>query len=230
MDIIFRNVVIDGLLNDFNLQFSSQGCTVLYDPCERIATTVLSALVGVTELDKGEILLDGIPREEYLKQHSLLSTFSLVFNEGIMLSNLSVHENLLLPWDKRFATEDYSAFERELQILMAELKLNCGLDLRPANLSSAQRKFFCFIRSLLLKPKIMLIDDPYYLFNKNERKMIYDFIVNHSIKNTATASSDNPNSNLANELFLQEMLIGSSDDDFTGEIATQIIDLTQSCY
>ena len=230
MDIIFRNVVIDGLLNDFNLQFSSQGCTVLYDPCERIASSVLSTLVGVTELDKGEILLDGIPRDEYLEQHSLLSTFSLVFNEGIMLSNLSVYENLLLPWNKRFDTEDYSTFKEELQILMAELKLNCGLDLRPVNLSPAQRKFFCFVRSLLLKPQIMLIDDPYYLFNKNERKMIYDFIVKHSIRSNATESSNYPNNILGKEPFLQEMLIGSSDDDFTGEIATQIIDLTQSCY
>jgi len=229
MDIIFRNVVIDGLLNDFNLQFSSQGCTVLYDPCERIASSVLSTLVGVTELDKGEILLDGIPRDEYLEQHSLLSTFSLVFNEGIMLSNLSVYENLLLPWNKRFDTEDYSTFKEELQILMAELKLNCGLDLRPVNLSPAQRKFFCFVRSLLLKPQIMLIDDPYYLFNKNERKMIYDFIVKHSIRSNATESSNYPNNILGKEPFLQEMLIGSSDDDFTGEIATQIIDLTQSC-
>lgn len=229
MDIIFRNVVVDGLLNDFNLQFAVRGCTVLYDPCERIASSVLSTLVGVTELEKGEILLDGIPRDEYLEQHSLLSTFSLVFNEGIMLSNLSVYENLLLPWNKRFDTEDYSTFKEELQILMAELKLNCGLDLRPVNLSPAQRKFFCFVRSLLLKPQIMLIDDPYYLFNKNERKMIYDFIVKHSIRSNATESSNYPNNILGKEPFLQEMLIGSSDDDFTGEIATQIIDLTQSC-
>ncbi|HPC51453.1 MAG TPA: ATP-binding cassette domain-containing protein [Candidatus Cloacimonas acidaminovorans] len=230
MHIAFKNVSINGLLHNFNLNFTTDGCTVLYDPCEKYSSTILTALMGLYNLDEGNILLDGIYLEEYCRQNSLISTFSLVFDEGIMLSNLSLCENLLLPWNKRFASEDQNAFEQELKLLMEELNLNCGWELRPAYLSPAERKFFCFIRSLLLKPKIMLIDDPYYLFNKEERRLLLGFLQKHSKKRSGTEFSDYPKSENTEEIYLQEMLIGTSDDDFTGEIATQVIDLSEICY
>ncbi len=33
--IAFKNVSINGLLHNFNLNFTTDGCTVLYDPCEK---------------------------------------------------------------------------------------------------------------------------------------------------------------------------------------------------
>ncbi len=99
--------------------------------------------------------------------------------------------------------------------------MNCGWELRPAYLSPAERKFLLY-SVLLLKPKIMLIDDPYYLFNKEERRLLLGFLHKHSKK--GTEFSDYPK-RLENkeEIYLQEMLIGTSDDDFTGEIATQVL-------
>ena len=89
MHIAFKNVSINGLLHNFNLNFTTDGCTVLYDPCEKYSSTILTALMGLYNLDEGNILLDGIYLEEYCRQNSLISTFSLVFDEGIMLSKLS---------------------------------------------------------------------------------------------------------------------------------------------
>jgi hypothetical protein len=76
----------------------------------------------------------------------------------------------------------------------------------------------------------MLIDDPYYLFNKEERRLLLGFLQKHSKKRGGTASSGYTKSGNREELCLQEMLIGTSDDDFTGEIATQVIDLSEICY
>jgi len=52
----------------------------------------------------------------------------------------------------------------------------------------------------------------------------------HSKKRSGTEFSDYPKSENTEEIYLQEMLIGTSDDDFTGEIATQVIDLSEICY
>jgi hypothetical protein len=76
----------------------------------------------------------------------------------------------------------------------------------------------------------MLIDDPYYLFNKEERRLLLGFLQKHSKKRGGTEFSDYPKSENKEEIYLQEMLIGTSDDDFTGEIATQVIDLSEICY
>ena len=235
MHIVFENVVITGVANNLNLEFHTKGCTVLYDPSESISSAILSALIGLYELDSGCIYLDGIPKPEYLLNHSLISTFSLVFNEGIMLANLSVKENLLLPYNKRFKTVDKNKFERELKFWMQILNQDIDLELRPAFLTPSQRKFFCLIRSLLLKSKIMLIDDPYYLFNRNERKQIYDFLLRFtSTKGIEKDPTNKYESAIENsnydQFWAQEMLISTSDEDFIGNFATQVIDFSQYKY
>ena len=108
--------------------------------------------------------------------------------------------------------------------------MDVGWELRPAYLSPAQRKFICFIRSLLLKPKIMLIDDPYYLLNKEERRLLLGFLQKHCKKCAGIASSGYTENRNREGFYLQEMLIGTSDEDITSEIATQVIDLSQICY
>ena len=232
MHIAFENIVIKGLVNNLNLEFDTKGCTVLYDPCEIVSSTILSALIGLYELDGGNIYLDGIPKQEYFLNHSLISTFSMIFNEGIMLANLTVKENLLLPYHRRFQIVETSIFEKELKFFMQVFNQDIDLELRPAFLTSSQRKFFCFIRSLLLKPKILLIDDPYYLFNRNDRKQIYDFLKRFSSSSGididfATKHNNIQDSYNYEKTGIPEMLISTSDEDFTDNFATQVIDLSQ---
>ena len=82
MHIAFKDVSINGLLDNFQIEFFTDGCTVLYDPCEKFSSTILTALMGLHNLDGGTILLDGIPWEEYCKQNSLISTFSWCLMKG----------------------------------------------------------------------------------------------------------------------------------------------------
>ncbi|MDD4310631.1 MAG: hypothetical protein PHO32_09645, partial [Candidatus Cloacimonetes bacterium] len=162
----FSNLTTDNGLQDFNMEFEAKGCTVLFDSCETLSRGVLSALVGLDEILAGSLLIDGIPQKMYFSRNQLIATLGLVFDEGIMLSNLSLKENILLPWRKRFEGGNLSSFEQQLKKWMELLKMDTDLSLRPAHVSPATRKFLGYVRAMLLKPKLLLIDDPYYLFNK----------------------------------------------------------------
>ncbi|MCK9310483.1 MAG: ATP-binding cassette domain-containing protein [Candidatus Cloacimonetes bacterium] len=193
-------------LNCFSGDIMVDGCTVLYDPSEQISTAILSALIGLDGIDSGIVQIDGMPYDEYFQNHELISTFALVFAEGIMLSNLTIRENLSLPWKLRFPSEKEDKFNAELQSLMQTLELDCDVNQRPAFISPACRKLFGFIRGVMLKPRLLLIDDPFYLFNKLERGSIFRFL--NSLKPE------------------QDMLIASADDEFLGDFATHIINLS----
>ncbi len=196
-------------LNNFCLDFTMGSCSVVYDPTELLSTVMLSALVGLEEMHSGKLLLDGISYDDYFADRQLLSCFGYVFDEGIMLANLTFRENLLLPWRKRFEGESEKHFDQELKAWMTHLELKIDPNLRPAFASPTQRKFMGFIRAVLLKPEYLLIDDPYYLLNKTERHRLFGFLT--ELRQT------------------QKMLIGSADDDFTGSIASEVIDLSSFC-
>ncbi len=209
MHIVFDHVSSGSALQNFCLDFTAWGCTVLHDPTEQYSQAVLSVLMGLDDIDAGNLWLDDKTHEEFLTHHPLISTLGYVFDEGIMLSNLTLRENLLLPWRKRFEGEPEKAFNADLKNFMQQLNLKIDLLLRPASISPAERKFMGYIRAFMLKPRLLLIDDPFYLLNKTQRNQMFMF--------------------LNRQKHLQPMLIASADDEFMGDIASQVINLTGIC-
>ncbi|MDY0151274.1 MAG: ATP-binding cassette domain-containing protein, partial [Candidatus Cloacimonas sp.] len=203
MKLEFKNLTSTGGLCNFCLQLEVSAFTVLFDAQELLSNAVLSVLIGLDEIEHGSLLLDGVEWEEYFTSHQLLSTFGYVFDEGIMLANLSLKENLLLPWRKRYEGANEKDWEQGIQQWLQRLELDIDLSLRPVSISAAQRKFLGYVRSLMLKPQLLLIDDPYYLLSKRERALLFNFL-----------------SGLKDE---QPMLIASADDDFSGAIATKVV-------
>lgn len=206
MQLLFEHFSSSAGLSDLCLEIVTTPCTVLFDPRQTVSTAILSALAGLDEVLSGSLSIDGIKHEEYFNSQNLLSVFACVFDEGTMLANLSIRENLLLPWHKRFEGHLEKDFDRELLGWMELMQLKLDTNSRPAFISPAQRKFVGFIRGFMLKPQLLLINDPYYIFSKSERQRIMAFL--------GTAGKAQP------------MLIASTDDDIGDLLAAQVIDLS----
>ena len=205
MKIEFIDLVSDAGLNGFNFCFELEALTVLHDPLEALSGPILSALAGQSEILGGKLLIDGIPLADTIGGQPLHRVFGYIFDEGIMLANLSLRENLLLPlrWQEpRLSDEE---FEQRLLPWKQLFDLRVDLKLRPAMVKPAVRKYLSYIRSLLLNPAYLLIDDPYYLLNKYERGVMYQAL--SRLRST------------------HRMLIASSDDDFTGSFSSNCLEL-----
>lgn len=203
MQIEIKEICNSNHLNCFSISIPVDKCTVLFDLAEVVSANILSTLIGVDLYDAGSIVIDGMRYDDYISTNGMISTFAMVFDEGIMLSNLTLRENLLLPWRLRFAGRDEQEFDADLSYWESRLNLDCDFSLRPAYVSPAKKKLCGFIRGLMLKPKVLLIDDPYYLFNKSEREQIYSLL-----------------RGLIGE---QAMLIASADDDFAHDLADTVL-------
>ncbi len=198
--------VFGDCLEDFSLCFELKGTTVIHDPSEQTSPSLLSTLVGLEPVRQGEIRLDGTPFDIFFEGHELPRVFGHIFDEGIMLSNLSLQENLLLPYQwLHQGKDDLAGFEEELGKWLEIFNLKLDLSQRPALFRPAALKLLSYIRTLMLKPQFLIIDDPYYLFNKNERSTIFRVLDGLRADQT--------------------MLIASADDDFTTGFADQVIEL-----
>ncbi|MCK9557289.1 MAG: ATP-binding cassette domain-containing protein [Candidatus Cloacimonetes bacterium] len=189
-----------------DLKLDLTGVILIHDPSENLSRAILNAMVGLDEILEGEILIDGIGLQEYLSRGPQIQSFGYVFDEGIMLSNLSLRENLMLPLKWLHPDLDEDVMDEKIAAMLQRFRLDMDLSQRPAKYRAGELKLLSFVRTLLIEPKVLLLDDPYYVLNKNERAVLLNV--------------------LSQLRSVYPMLIASIDDDFGLGFAEQIIDLT----
>lgn len=208
MIVELKNLCTADGLKDYSLTLDLSGVTVLYDPQEFISRAVLYAVVGLGKVTGGSILIDGIHLEK--QAQPLVKSFGYIFDEGIMLANLSLLENLMLPL--RWLNPDQNEAETIalIQSWMRTFRLDLDLGQRPSAYRSGALKLLSYIRTLMIAPKVLVLDDPYYILNKKERAILFEVL--------SRLRTGYP------------MLISSTDDDFMAGFADRVIELEAEPY
>jgi len=212
MVVVFDNVSSKEGLRHVSLKLWLHGVVLLHDPNENLSRAILNAMVGLDEILEGQILIDGLGMSDFLAKGPQIRSFGYIFDEGIMLSNLSLMENLLLPLRWLNSDIDEEETKELINSWMTSFGMNLDLSHRPVRYHPGELKMLSFVRTLLIAPKVLLIDDPYYMLNKPERENL--------LKILTQLKASYP------------MLIASLDDDFGHGFADRIIDLSdmQNCF
>ncbi|HRY83082.1 MAG TPA: hypothetical protein P5533_00445 [Candidatus Cloacimonadota bacterium] len=203
MKIIFDRVCSSGGLQDLSLELLVERVCVINDSTELQGKRILNTIIGLDEIISGSLTIDGIPWLEFISHQPMPRVFGYVFDEAVMLSNLSLRENLLLPY--RMLNDDKADdnFETEVQDWMRQFGLSLDLASRPNVIRPPELKLLGFIRPLLFSPRLLLIDNPYYLLNEPQRCTVLEVL--NRLKSSLP------------------LLILSSDSDFNRGFAAQII-------
>ncbi len=145
----------DGV-SDINLTVKQGELVTLLGPSGCGKTTVLRSIGGFLEPDGGDILIEGrsvigVPPEK--------RPTSMVFQSYNLWSHMSVYENLA------FGLKIRKMPKLEIRAAVADaLKLVrlSGYEKKyPAELSGGQQQRVALARSLLLKPAVLLLDEPF---------------------------------------------------------------------
>ena len=108
--------------------------------------------------DSGSIMFDG---EEIINkknnQKSVREKMAVVFQEPLLF-NTSVYGNLLLGLKLRHT--GFNDYKDNLDFLIEKLKLKDLLPRSAKTLSGGEQQKVCLARALLLRPKILLLDEP----------------------------------------------------------------------
>ena len=115
-------------------------------------TTILSLIAGLLEPTRGEILLEG----ESVKNANI----GYMFQRDHLFEWRSIYKNILLGLEvknKKHSKED----EEYINDLLKKYGLYDFKDKHPSELSGGMRQRVALIRTLAVKPKLLLLDEPF---------------------------------------------------------------------
>ncbi|HEX7676051.1 MAG TPA: ABC transporter ATP-binding protein [Bdellovibrio sp.] len=122
-------------------------------------STLLSILAGLERADAGDILVDTVNLTPMSEQQLTLfraQNISIVFQQYHLIAHLTALENVMLALE---ILKMENAKERAGEALK-ELGLGHRLDHFPSQLSGGECQRVAIARALVVKPKILLADEP----------------------------------------------------------------------
>lgn len=149
------------ILRDVNLHVTAGQSVAIVGPSGSGKSTLLQILGTLDQPTSGQVRIDG--RDPFSLADLQLAqfrnrTFGFVFQEHHLLPQLTVLENVLVP---ALASRPPTREQQDrAQELLARVGLRERLNHRPAELSGGERQRVALARALLLKPPILLADEP----------------------------------------------------------------------
>ena len=131
-------------------------------------STLLSLLAGLLRPEEGEIFIDGVPRRESRAVIGYMLQKDHLFEWRSILDNVS-----LGPEIRRSLT---GPVREELRAMLDTYGLLPFAHARPSQLSGGMRQRAALIRTLALKPDILLLDEPFSALDYQTRLEVCDDI------------------------------------------------------
>ncbi len=122
----------------------------------------IKCIVGLVEADKGEIKVFGtdITGMNYSQLNKIRIKIGFLFQNSALYDSMTVRQNLSFSFNRHF--KKISAKETEIAVIEAleSVGLAEAIDKMPSELSGGMSKRIGLARTLILKPEIILYDEP----------------------------------------------------------------------
>jgi molybdate transport system ATP-binding protein len=155
-------VDVEKRLGDFSLNArfkSDNGVTAVFGPSGAGKTTLTNTIAGLITPDRGQITIDQTVLFDSQTRVNLppyRRQIGYIFQEGRLFPHLNVRHNLDYGRRMRGLAGDPGEFERIVRLLdIAHL-----LERRPGKLSGGERQRVAIGRALLMRPSLLLLDEP----------------------------------------------------------------------
>ena len=153
------NVVLDG----FDLELYEGENLVVMGKSGSGKSVMIKCVIGLEQPDSGSILVmdQEINNLEQEELDELRTEIGFLFQGSALYDSMSVRENLEFPLRRH--TKKFGVIEDTTPLVMEALEsvgLAHAIDLMPNELSGGMKRRIALARTLILKPKIILYDEP----------------------------------------------------------------------
>ncbi|MDD2981294.1 MAG: ABC transporter ATP-binding protein [Hespellia sp.] len=141
------------ILNDITLDVQDGEIISILGPSGSGKTTLLNLILGITDIDSGKLLYNGqdltrVPMEK--------RGFNIVFQDYALFPNLNAYDNIT------YGLKNHPGLSSKEEVgdLIALLGLEEHLEKKIEQLSGGQKQRVALARTMVMKPKILLLDEP----------------------------------------------------------------------
>ncbi len=141
------------VLKDISIQVEDGEIVSILGPSGCGKTTLLNIILGIVEADAGTIVYNG---EDLTRTVMEKRGFNIVFQDYALFPNLNVYQNITYGLKNKPGISSKEEVEELIHLLGLEDHLNKRVD----QLSGGQKQRVALARPMVMKPRILLLDEP----------------------------------------------------------------------
>ena len=141
------------VLKDISIQVEDGEIVSILGPSGCGKTTLLNIILGIVEADAGTIVYNG---EDLTRTVMEKRGFNIVFQDYALFPNLNVYPNITYGLKNKPGISSKEEVEELIHLLGLEDHLNKRVD----QLSGGQKQRVALARTMVMKPRILLLDEP----------------------------------------------------------------------
>jgi molybdate transport system ATP-binding protein len=172
-------VDVEKKLGDFSVAATfeaADGVTALFGPSGSGKTSIVSMVAGLVTPDRGRIMCNGTvlfdsARRVCVSPHR--RGIGYVFQDGRLFPHMTVAQNL--DYGRRMYRIPADADERERVVTLLDIARL--LDRRPGKLSGGERQRVAIGRALLMRPQLLLLDEPLASLDAARKREIFPYLL-----------------------------------------------------
>ena len=139
-------------------------------------TTILNCISGIKTADKGHIRLNNkifFSSNDNINMKIKDRNVGYVFQNYALFPHMTVKENILFGVDKKNIN-----YEKELSYIKDMMKIRHLMDKYPSEISGGEKQRVAFARAMIIRPDILLLDEPFSALDEDLKEDIYKDLLN----------------------------------------------------
>ena len=158
---IYKQFGVNRVLNDVSFTFEQGKTNLIIGESGSGKTTLLKILIGLHELDSGNIIYDGrVFNQMKLKEkRQIRQEIGMLFQGGALFDYMTVEENIMFPLTM-FTNQSTEEKLDRVNFCLKRVNLENKNELLPAELSGGMLKRVAIARAISMNPRYLLCDEP----------------------------------------------------------------------
>lgn len=150
------------VLNDFNLELEKGESVVVLGKSGSGKSVLIKCIIGLIRPDKGSIKIFGrnVPNLDHDELDQIRAKVGFLFQSNALYDSMTVRENLEFPLRRHWIEVTQDEVDKMVMDALEDVGLEHTINMMPVELSGGMRKRVALARTLILKPEIILYDEP----------------------------------------------------------------------